>query len=107
MKEKKYEVDAKDYAILQTIKAISKEDKQRTRLESIKINNMKLKQKEREVKYKRRQLEKNEPLEKHEDFIDGKKPLFMLESDIDLIQYDINQLKESNKVIQEEYNKDV
>ncbi len=106
MKEKKYEVDAKDYAILQTIKAMSKEDKQRTRLESIKINNMKIKQKEREVEYKQVQLKNKEPLEKHDGFIDGKKPLFMLESDIDLIQYDINQLKESNKVIKEEYDKD-
>ena len=87
-------------------KELSKENKQRTRLESIRVNKMQINHKEREIKYKQKQLDNKECLEKHDDFFDGKKPLFFLESDIERIKYDIWALNESNKLIQEEYDQE-
>lgn len=99
-------VSKEDFALLQTIKAISKETKQRVRLQTIKINELKIKAIKREIVFKKAQLKKKESLEKHEAFIDGKKPLFMLKSDIEKIEFEINDLEEVNKSTQEEYDND-
>ena len=85
-------------------KEINKENMKKMRLETIKLNKSQIKRKEREMEYKKAQLEKKESLEKHDAFVEGKKPLFMLESDIDQINIDIAQIREVNKAAQEEYD---
>lgn len=107
MNERKTEkVSAKDYAILQTIKAIDQEDKQRARLRAIKQDELHIKIKEREIKYKQEQLANKTPLEKNEEFLDGKKPLFMLESDIDQIEFQIEDMRSRIKTTKEAYEED-
>ncbi|KKL25566.1 hypothetical protein LCGC14_2404020 [marine sediment metagenome] len=95
-----------DILQLDRSKDITKENIQKARLDGIEINKMQIKIKEREIAYKKAQLEKKESLEKHDDFVDGKKPLFMLESDIEKIQFDLLQIEEINEATQEEYDKD-
>ena len=104
--EPKIEVSKEDFALLNLIKSRDFEDKQRGRLQTIKVNKRNIKAKDREIIYKRNQLKEKKSVEKHEAFLDGKKPLFMLESDIDRINEEIEQLKEINDFAQEEYDKD-
>ena len=125
MRNKPFKVNEQEYQLIQQIrnlkekgftdedilqldrnKEISKENMQKMRLETIKMQEMAIRQKEREIKYKKDQLYKKESLEKHDDFFDGKKPLFMLESDIEKIEYEIRGIKESIKTIQEESDKE-
>ena len=87
-------------------KAINKENMQKMRIETIEMQELRIKQQKREIKYKRDQLDKEEPLEKHDDFFDGKKPLFMLESDIEKIEHEIKQGQEGIKALKEEYDRD-
>lgn len=95
-----------DILQLDRSKAITKENMQKMRLDTIEMQEMRIKQQEREIRYKQEQLDKKEPLEKHDDFFDGKKPLFMLESDIEKIKHEIKQGKEGIKIIKEEYDRD-
>jgi len=123
MKKEEYKINEQEFKLVQQIrnlkekgftdedilqldrnKEISKENMQKMRLETIKMQEMAIIQKEREINYKREQLDNKEPLEKHDDFFDGKKPLFMLESDIEKIQYEIRGIKESIKAIEKEHD---
>ena len=104
LKEKGFTDD--DILQLDRNKEIGKENMQKMRLDTIEMQEMRIKQQQREVKYKQEQLDKKESLEKHDDFFDGKKPLFMLESDIEKIEYEIKQSKEGIKSIKEEYEQD-
>ncbi len=85
---------------------LDKEQKQYTRKLLIKTNNMKIKFKRRELEFKRMQIKEKKCLEKHEDFLDGKRPLFMIESDIDKINFDINEYILQIKNLEEEFKKD-
>jgi len=95
-----------DIVQLDRSKEIKKEQMQKMRLETIKVHEMQIIHKGREVKYKQDQLDKRECLEKHDDFVDGKKPLFMLESEIEITKGNITQLKEAVTAIQEEIDRD-
>ena len=107
MRKKPYTVNEEDYKLLQRLKTISKENKQRLRLLSIKTNKTKIKQKQREIDFKQKQLKEEKCVEKHESFVDGVKPLFMLKSDIENIEAEIEQFEEESKYAQEEYDKEV
>ena len=94
----------KDIKDLKRLRDIKHEDKQRNRLETIEQNNRKIKYAEREIEHRQSQIDKRISLEKHENYIDGKKPLFVLQSDIDETYNQIDQLKEVNKYAQKEYD---
>ena len=104
--EKKHTVSEEDYKFLQRMKVISKEDKQRLRLLSIESNNRKIIQKQREIDFKRDQIENGVSLEKHTDFVDEKKPLWYLENEKETIEAQIEQLEEEKKYAKEEYDKE-
>lgn len=106
MRKEVFKVDEKDYKLIQRLKAIRTEDKQYNRLRSISLNELKIKGLEREEEFKRKQLKEGKCVEKHEGFIDGVRPLFMLNTDIERIEYDIKNLKEVIKATKEEYDKE-
>ena len=125
MRKESFKVSEKEYKLVQQIrnlkekgftdedilqldrsKEISKENIQKTRLETIKVNTRRIIQVKRDVEYKRMQLRKEESLEKDDRYVDGKKPLFILENDIEETEANIKQIEEINKITQEEYDKD-
>jgi len=120
---KRFKVDEQDFLFIQKIKnlkgkgftdedilqldrnkEISQENMQKARLQTIKLNNLNIKIKQREIEYKRSQLKKRTSLEKHIDFLDEKKPLFMLENDIDKLNLEIEQINEIKDLTQGEYD---
>ncbi len=105
MRKEVFKVNEEDYKLIQRMKSLSDEDKQRNRLFGIKRYKIQIKQQERAIEYKRKQIKEKNSLEKHADFLDGKKPLFMLESDIEQLQFDIDNLKVVLKSAEEEYEK--
>lgn len=106
MNERKTErITKKDKLKLDIIDNLSKEDMQYQRLKSIEQYEIEIKIRKREIDYKKEQLEKKESLEKHEAFVDGKKPLFMLESEIDKIVFEIVGFDDMIKGAREEYEK--
>ena len=106
MRKKPYTVSEEEYKLIQRLKLFSKEDKQRTRLLSIKKNKRQIKQKQREVEFKKEQIKNKEVLEKHVDFVDGKKPMWYLQNDIEDIEAQIEELEEQSKYAQKEYDKE-
>lgn len=104
LKEKNINIE--ELKELDRLREIKLEDKQHARLETIKINNRRIKAFERLVKYKKDQIKSNVSLEKHEQSFDEKKPIFMLENEIEESEAQIEQFKELNKLTQEEYDKD-
>ena len=105
MGRKSFKVDEADYKLLQIIKNVNEEDKQRNRLISIETNTRRAKHIQRAIDYKNNQLKEGESLEKHEHTLDGKKPLYIIENEIEESLAQIKQLEEANKFTQEEYNK--
>ena len=103
---KSFKVNEDEYKEILRLRAIKKEDKQRNRLETIKMGERRIRYAEREILHKEAQIDKGESLEKHENYFDGKKPIFMLINDIEETKVQITQLKEVNKFAQEEYDKE-
>ena len=103
---KSFKVGEEEYKQILRLRQISKEDKQRGRLESIKSNKRRITYAEREIEHRQDQIKTGISLEKHENYFDGKKPLFVLQSDIDETTNQIEQMKEIIKAAQEEYDKD-
>ena len=56
--------------------------------------------------HKQSQIDKKEPLEKEETYLDNKKPLFMLRNEIEVLELQNKQFDQENKAIQEEYDRD-
>ena len=108
--EKKIRIDAMDYALLQEAKkkkaGLDKENMKFTRLQSIEINELRIKQHQRAKAFKEDQVNKGVSLEKHTEFLDDKKPIFYLENEIAEFDLQINRLLDQNKRIQEEMDKD-
>ena len=98
-------VTKKDKIRLERMDSLSEEDKQYQRLKNIEQYEIQAKIKQREIDYKKAQIKNGESLEKHESFVDGKKPMFMLESDIDKLEFEINGLRDVIKSSREEYEK--
>ena len=69
-------------------------------------NSKKITQHNREIDYKQNQLNTKIVTEKHDSFVDGKKPLFYLQNDIEDIKAEIKELEFSNLRLKEEYDKD-
>ena len=94
----------KDVKDLERTRTITNENKQRNRLDTIKNNNLMIRQQERAIEYKQGQVDKKESLEKEEKYIDGKKPIYMITNEIEQIQAHVEQLKEVNTATQKEYD---
>ncbi len=94
----------KDVKDLERTRTITNENKQRNRLDTIKNNNLMIKQQERAIEYKQGQVDKKESLEKEEKYIDNKKPIYMITNEIEQIQAHVKQLKEVNTATQKEYD---
>lgn len=94
----------KDIKELKRLQEIKKEDKQRNRLYTINNNKRKITFLERDIKHKQGQISCGVCSEKHENYLEDKKPLFMLDNDIDEINAQIEQLKEVNELTQKEYD---
>ncbi len=103
-KRKSFKVDEEEYKEILRLRTIKKEDKQRNRLETIKMGERRIRYAEREIEHKQEQIDKGTSLEKHENYFDGKKPIFMLINDIEETKVQIEQLKEQNKYAQKEYD---
>lgn len=104
--KKENKVSDEDFALLQRIKGVTPEIKQKNRLETIKGNTRRIKHFKRTIEHKKLQITDKTSVEKHEGYIGDIKPLFMLENEIEELEAQIEQLKEINKLTKEEYDKD-
>ena len=103
LKEKGFTDD--DILQLDRNKAITKENMQKARLDTIKINTRRIKHYKRSIANKQEQIDKKKPIEKEEAYIGEIKPFFMLQNELEEIAANIEQLEEINKLAQEEYDK--
>ena len=103
--KKEIKISEEDFKILQRVKETNLEDKQRNRLDTIKANKRRVVQFGRMIKDKKEQIKDKIYKEKSETYIDGAKPDFILQNEIEDIQAHIEQLKEVTKKTQEEYDK--
>ena len=112
-------VSEEDFKIIQELKKdpkliqkvnrqieLTKEQKQYERKNLMKYNNILIRIKRRELEFKRNQLKDKKCVEKHADFVSGVKPLFMLESDLEQIQYDIDGIVLQVNNLNEEFQKE-
>ena len=106
MKRESFKVNEEEYKLLLRLRDIKKEEMQKNRLDTIKMNTRRIGHYERVIEDKQNQVNKKDSQEKHENYLDGKKPLFMLQNEIEELEANIEQLKEINKNNQEEYDKD-
>ena len=104
LKGNKFTVE--DLKELERLRDIKQEDKQRTRLRSIEINEKKIKQTQREIEFRKGQIKNKKSLEKHESFVGGVKPFWYLLNDIEDSLDVIKQLEQLNINLKEEYDKD-
>jgi len=104
LKEKGFTTD--DILQLNRNKEISKENIQKARKETISGNTRRIKHYNRSIVHKREQVATGGLKEKHEGYIDDKKPVFMLENEIEEIEANIVQMNEINKLAQEEYDRE-
>ncbi len=95
-----------DILQLDRSKELSKENMQKQRLSDIEMNKLRLTQFKRAIEFKEKEVKTGNSLEKHEEYVDNVKPIFVIKNDIDIIH---NQIKQTEKVIkaqQEEYDKE-
>ncbi len=94
---KTHKVTEKEYNIIRTVQNATPEDKKRQRLETIKVNKMRITQFQRMIDDKKDQIEKEQWREKSESFVVGVKPGFLLQNEIEDIGAHIEKLKEINE----------
>lgn len=72
----------------------------------LRLNDMRIVQKLREIEYKQIQINTGKLTETHADFKDGVKPIFFLKNDIDFLEFEMKDIREQIKKIKEEQEKD-
>jgi hypothetical protein len=94
---KTFKITADQYKLLKNAEAREsksfKEQIKRAREKQIKHLHTKILQSEREIAFKKEEL-KGGIKEKHPDFLDGKKPKFFIENDIDELELAISDYKQ-------------
>ena len=105
MRKATFKVDEADYKLLQHMKAIDKENTQRNREITMRKNQTQVMHYRRMVTDKLNQIEKKDYREKSGDFISGVKPEFKLLNEIDELQSLMDDIKDVDKAIKEEYEK--
>ncbi len=89
--------------------ALSKEQMKVERDNTLRRNEIEIIAYERAIEYKKSQIEREEVLEKalpSLETLDGKKPIFILENEIDATNVMIAEMKEKNQRIKEEQAKE-
>ncbi len=104
--KKSFTVTEEEYKLIERMKNLSKEDKQHNRLETIKMNKLKIKHQQRGIEYKKDQIRNKVSFEKEEAYLDNKKPIYMLENEVELLEQQNRQLEEINESIQNEYDEE-
>lgn len=98
-------ITEKQYAALKAAEhsqsEIGKEQAEENKKLSIERNEIKIKTWTRERDNKETQIKNKEYLEKHEAFLDGKKPEFILLNEVDIINQQIKEAEEATKKIEE------
>lgn len=110
MDEKRMKVSADEYKLLQKAKMreseVFKDQLRRERESGIKALELRIKIRKRELASKRVQIESKNVIEKHPEFEDGKKPVYLLENEADEILMEIEGFQQQIKDIKEEMKKD-
>ena len=104
LKEKGFTDD--DILQLDRNKEINKENLQKARLETIKVNTRRIKHYRRSIKSKEEQIASGKSIEKEEAYVGEIKPLFMLHNEAEEILANIEQLEEINQLAQKEYDRE-
>ena len=99
-----------EYSTLKSAKlrenSLNKENMQHQRIIQLKRNEVKINQMQREIDFKNKQVKDQEWQESSENFVMKAKPEFYLQNEIDEITLHMEELKEQNKAINEEIDKD-
>lgn len=110
MKRKSFKINEEEYQILQTAKLketkIFKEQIQKQREDELIMQELKITHLRREIKFKQEQLGSGKLLEVHENYIDGKKPKFFIENEIEILDNNISKHRDTIEKIKEEIEKD-
>ena len=104
-KRKSFPVTEDEYNQIQRMKAIKIENVQNERKGTIELNKRRIKHNERAIQHKKDQIKNNTSLEKEESYLDNKKPFFMLQNEIEILEIQNIQFNDSIKNLQEEYEK--
>jgi len=111
LNEKRFKVSKEEYLLLQQAKQrdteLGKEQRVYDRDWQLKLNEVKIKQFERQIINKKAQISSKQIIEKHDGFIGDKKPEYWLQNEIDQIELEIEKLQDSNKKIKQEQEKDI
>lgn len=106
---KTYRIQKEEYDFLQIAKRTQalrdEEQLNYNRKQSIRVNKLRISQKEREQEFRWNQIQSGIPLEKSEITLDGKKPIFVVHNDYDQCALELEGLKESVKLLEEEMAK--
>lgn len=94
-----------DHAKLRESK-LYKEQLQYQRERQIRISELRIKQLTREIQHKKDQIAAGKSLEINPNFLDNTKPVCFLESDIEMLQFEIETQEDSIKKMKEEQAKD-
>jgi len=107
---KTYQISEEDYSILLQAKKrntqMAKDQLKYQRTNSMNISKLKIKQMEREMQYKKEEVI-HEVLERNKNFLDDKKPKWLIQNEIDHIEHILDLEKDNLKRMQEEHIKDV
>jgi len=105
-----HKVSEEDFAMLNEAKkrkaGIDKDNIKYQQEVTLKNNELTITQHNREIDFKKVQLDRNEMLEKHESFKDDIKPPFYLENEIDALKLKIWDIETKNKYLMEEMKKE-
>lgn len=77
------------------------------RIKEINIARMKIKQFQRDIEFKQKQIENGKSLEKHDGYLDGAKPIFYLQNEIDQLMFHLQENKSRIRNLKKEQKKDV
>jgi len=103
--QKRVKITAEENKLLLRAKMQGQEDYKvqlkYAREKELRTQEVRIVQREREIEYKQSQIDSGKSLEKHDNFLDGIKPLFMLKNDLEDINADVAQMKEQIKQIKE------
>jgi len=103
--EKRIKVSEEDWKALQRAKLSEsetfKKQLRKNRERELKVQQMRVGQIKREIDFKKKQLADGKSVEKHEAYVDGAKPLFHIENDVEQLSLDLENAEDNIKLIKE------
>ena len=100
-------MNPKNVQVVEDQPKMSKEELLEKRQQEIKICEMKINQLNRELAFKQEEVNNGVSLEKQDDFIDGKKPIYFIQNEMDQIKFHIEQNETRIKKMKEMMEEDV